>query len=291
MDADKLTEEVTRNKTRARLLSSRPALMGRHEFADYMEGTTGWPDMEGLIRDIYVAHADPGDSMLDVGVNHGVHFIQMAEAVGPTGRVIGLEAAPEMCRQTRATIATHYSRLADRMTLIQKAVSSAPGQAKFYFSTVNDSGLSSLAHRPELAAGEYVEISVELVTLDSALPSSFLDRLTFAKFDVEGAEFDAFKGASRVLAKRPLLTFEWDNSAPAQFNYEPHELFDLLASYGYRIFDVFGFHYSSTDEFVNARMWNFVGIPPQLSVELALKPSLNTMNSIWPGLALEVQAH
>jgi hypothetical protein len=38
--------------------------------------------------------------MLDVRVKHGGHFIQMAEAVGPAGRVIGFEAAPEMCRRT-----------------------------------------------------------------------------------------------------------------------------------------------------------------------------------------------
>ncbi|WP_162789203.1 MULTISPECIES: FkbM family methyltransferase [Sphingomonas] len=243
--------------------------------------------MEGLIRDIYVAHARPGDAMLDVGVNHGTHFVQMAEAVGPAGHVIGFEAAPEMCRQTLEAIALHHAHLRQRTTLYQKAVSDRLGEAKFFFSKINDSGLSSLAHRDNLIEGEYDEITVELVTLDSALSTAFVNRLTFAKFDIEGAEFDAFRGAEEVFRKRPLIAFEWDDTSPAFFNYEPRDLHAFVTSFGYRIYDLFGFEYPHAENLINAKVWNFVAVPGDVSPEEVLKPSLETIKQCY-GLTLSV---
>lgn len=243
-----------------------------------------WPDMEGLIRDIYVAHLQPGDCALDVGVNHGGHFVQMASAVGPTGRVIGFEAVPELARRTRVMIAQHYADIGGRIALNEVAVSNKDGAATFYFSKANDSGLSGLAERTVLKSGEVEEIPVSVRKIDDYLDDDFIARLAFAKFDVEGAEYHAFQGATKVLARHPLLTFEWDSSAPRYFDYNPPALYDLICAAGYQIYDVFGFHYADAKAFLGARVWNFVAIPSTISAAHVLKPSIDTLRPQFPEL-------
>lgn len=258
----------------------------RHSFADTLLQATGgiWPDMEGLIRDLYVAHARPGDCMLDVGVNHGGHFIQMANAVGDSGRVIGFEAAPELARRTLTTIAEHYSHISSRVMLHQCAVSNEPGEAMFYFSKMNDSGLSGLANRAVLAEGEVEEIKVDVRTIDSMIDDEFALLLRFAKFDIEGAEYNAFRGAEKVFQNKPIITFEWDISSPRYFAYTPDDLFNFVASRGYRIFDLFGFEYASAAELVDTRVWNFVAVPYTLDAGTVLAPSIATMAKAFPDI-------
>ena len=266
--------------------SSVAGRLDRHNFADRLVQANGgsWPDMEGLIRDLYVAHARPGDTMLDVGVNHGGHFIQMGEAVGEAGQVVGFEAAPELARRTMATVDLHYSHLRSRLTLHQCAVSNEPGEATFYFSKANDSGLSGLANRAILASGEVEEIKVKMHTIDSMVDDYFVALLRFAKFDIEGAEYHAFLGAKKIFDSQPIVTFEWDSSAPGYFKYQPEDLFGFIANRGYRIFDLFGYEYSNVAEFVGARVWNFVAVPLGLDPAHILSPSLDTMTKAFPDI-------
>lgn len=259
---------------------------GRQEFADKLLNLNGgaWPDMEGLIRDLYVARLGKGRHALDVGVNHGVHLVQMAQAVGPQGHVIGFEAVPELARRTLSVIDTHYPDVADTVTLHKVAVSDTVGTATFYFSKMNDSGLSGLADRAALHEGEVEEITVPVRLIDDYMDEDFLSRLDFAKVDIEGAEYHAFKGATQMLKRRPLMAFEWDTSAPSYFGYAPKDLFDLITSYGYEIYDLFGFHYPSVEEWVTTRVWNFVAVPPGMSPGQAIEPSIVTLRASFPAL-------
>jgi tRNA G46 methylase TrmB len=45
-----------------------------------------------LIRHIYMAFLNGGELAVDVGVNEGRHLVQMAQAVAPSGKIIGVEA-------------------------------------------------------------------------------------------------------------------------------------------------------------------------------------------------------
>jgi len=256
----------------------------RQDFADkLLEFNNGaWPDMEGLIRDIYVARVDKGRTILDVGVNHGNHLVQMAQTVGPTGHVIGFEAAPELVRRTLGSISAYYPDVADSVTIHNVAVSDKPGTAKFYFSKMNDSGLSGLADRSALHDGEVEEITVPVRLIDDYMDADFIARLDFAKVDIEGAEYDAFKGATKVLSRRPLMTFEWDTAAPTYFSYAPEDLFNLIRSYGYEIYDLFGFHYPTVEDLVTTRVWNFVAVPVGMSPTYAIEPSINTLRTAFP---------
>jgi ubiquinone/menaquinone biosynthesis C-methylase UbiE len=47
----------------------------------------------------------PGDSVLDAGCGSGGSFPYLVDAVGPAGRVVGIELSPETCINTRKRIA------------------------------------------------------------------------------------------------------------------------------------------------------------------------------------------
>src|SRR5215212_10323888 len=47
----------------------------------------------------------PGDVVLDVGCGTGMSFEPIQSAIGPTGRLIGIEPVPEMLASARARVA------------------------------------------------------------------------------------------------------------------------------------------------------------------------------------------
>jgi len=51
--------------------------------------------------------AKPGDVVVDVGCGTGLNFAQLEEAIGPTGRLIGIDLSPEMLDAARAQVQRH----------------------------------------------------------------------------------------------------------------------------------------------------------------------------------------
>jgi arsenite methyltransferase len=67
----------------------------------------------GVATPVFSAALRPGERVLDLGCGAGVDTAVAAEAVGSTGRVIALDFARAMVRQTSALVAgRHYERVA-----------------------------------------------------------------------------------------------------------------------------------------------------------------------------------
>jgi FkbM family methyltransferase len=219
-----------------------------------------WFDFEGLIRDMYVSILTNGDTSLDVGVNIGQHFLQMAVAVGGEGTVIGIEASPEMVAATRNSMTiSGYDRLYN-LHLYNVAVSDHEGSATFCF--VRDQpGLSSLADREVASVYQRDYYTVPVTTIDKVLVD-FPRRVAFAKIDIEGAEYNALCGANRLLkSDRPPIVFEFDLQSPAYFGYDPADLLGIFKMNGYRVYDFFGFEYVDSQELMESGVWNYVAVP------------------------------
>jgi FkbM family methyltransferase len=257
----------------------------RQKFIETLLSSNGgtWPDLEGLIRDIYVGYIQDGDVVLDIGVNHGTHLFQLAEAVGPTGRVVGIEPVPAHLASIRHSTDTYYPHLTSRIEIRPFAVGRTAGSAEFFVSKINDGGLSGLRFREVLSDTEVEKIQVEVKTIDELIED--LSAVHFVKIDVEGGEFDALAGAPRLLAQRPVIVFEFDETAPASFNYRPQEFLDLFKHNGMSVFDIFGFPIENGDEFLNARVWNFVSAPDEADVWAITAPARRTLNAQFPQLA------
>src|SRR6516225_2425772 len=65
----------------------------------WMQDThTGWLGdfFEEIINAIYSAILKPGDLAVDCGANRGRHTFPMSQLVGPSGRVVAVEAIPDL---------------------------------------------------------------------------------------------------------------------------------------------------------------------------------------------------
>lgn len=257
----------------------------RHRYIDTLlsHDNGSWPDLEGLIRDIYVNFIRGGDLVVDVGVNHGTHLFQMAQAVGITGRVIGVEPVPAHCAAVQALMDGPYKHLSDRIQMHSCAVSRFKGKAEFFVSKVNDGGLSGLHLRDVMAEAAYEKIEVEVRTIDDLLDPKL--NVRFVKIDVEGAEFEALSGAPNLLSQRPVIVFEFDDTAPESFNYAPSEFLELFNWNGFEVFDLFGFPVDGANALMSARVWNFVAVPNELDGTAITAPVRRTLEAKLIGLS------
>ena len=169
-----------------------------------------------------------GDVVYDVGANAGFFTLIAARLVGPAGRVVAFDPAPENCQSIREQVALNgFDAYA---TAVQKAVGGSVGRATFSFAA---SG-SPMGHLGGAASGEH-SVEVEVTTLDAAAEAH--GPPTFIKLDVEGAEGEALAGAARLLTSggaRPRWLIELHNpECEASVKRQ-------LSATGYRFFDLAG---------------------------------------------------
>lgn len=144
----------------------------------------------------------PGDVVLDVGSFLGVYAILEARRAGPAGRVIALEPTAWSASIARR----HFDYNAGEgapITLIEAAAGEQPGDATFY--EYDEPYVNALAAAVDVA-GTPVRRSVKVVRLDDVCRDIGMTP-TFIRMDVQGAEFDALRGAGELIrAAGPRLT-------------------------------------------------------------------------------------
>ena len=158
----------------------------------YFEGG-GEPEVQEALQQ----HLKPGMTFYDIGANIGFFSLLAGRLVGNEGRVVSFEADPEIAARLREHVTRNEF---DWIEAEEKAVWSE--QKTVYFERVDpktspDRGLGHVA-----SASAATTIEVSAVSLDDY--SSKHTAPDFMKCDVEGAEVEVFRGASRLLReKRP----------------------------------------------------------------------------------------
>jgi FkbM family methyltransferase len=150
------------------------------------------PTVALAIRD----HCRPGDVVFDVGANAGALSMMMSRLVGPRGIVCAFEASPRIIDKTHFNL---VNAGCTNVTVYHKAVWHTTGDV------VNLAAGSDLNDRIDAGA---TGMSVRTVALDDFAAVGDL-RPSFIKMDIEGAEFDALKGMTKLLRDaRPVLVLE-----------------------------------------------------------------------------------
>ena len=153
----------------------------------------------------------PGNIVIEVGANIGVHTIPLAQRVGPQGKVVAIEAQPAIFHYLCANIAlnglfnvtTHGCGCgAVNKTMSIPAIDySAPKIQNF--------GGISLGEKNTLG------VAVKVVPLDDLIDD--LPKVDLLKLDVEGMESEVLEGASRTIQQyRPWMYVENDRLEKSQ---------------------------------------------------------------------------
>ena len=211
---------------------------------------------EEIIEQFYRAWLRPGDGAIDVGANVGRHLFPLAEAVGETGHIFAFEPVPLLAVGLQQEI--QKRNLATCVQLQQAAVSDVAGRRTFY-EVLKAPALSGLRVRDDLTPDQKVNsLEAEVVTLDNFIK----EPVRFIKIDVEGAEFNVFQGARRLLMEyRPIVAFEDGRGRSAGlYGYQMTEFYDFFNACDYVIFDIFGFPIGN-EMTKYPGPWNFFALP------------------------------
>lgn len=160
----------------------------------------------------------PGDTLVDVGANIGVHALLAAERVGPTGRVLAIEAHPGTFTALEDNI-----RLNVRQNVTAVCAAAGP-----------ESGRVRLSDRPDddwnhVGAGGTIEIEQRpLDELGRDCP-----RVTLLKIDIEGYELPCLRGATALLARTDCVLLEYWEEHVRRFGYRLTDLTGLLREMGF----------------------------------------------------------
>lgn len=146
--------------------------------------------------------AQPGMKIVDVGANHGVYTLTLAQGVGPSGHVWAFEPAsdPAACL-AESLVLNGFSNV----TLIHAALSDREGQGTLLLDESPE--LNHLIESALDAKGP-VE-TVPLSTLDACANEFGWREMDFLKLDAEGAEARIIEGGRMFLSTAsPLVMFE-----------------------------------------------------------------------------------
>jgi FkbM family methyltransferase len=134
-----------------------------------------------------LAEAVPrGGTVLEGGAHLGFVTIHAARAVGPTGRVVTFEPNADVHAVLRENLVANG--VADRVSVVPKALGAAPGTARFYLRE-DTSSLLDLA--PDARPTE-----IEVARADEEVTGP----VDVIKLDVEGSEVAALRGSERLFA-------------------------------------------------------------------------------------------
>jgi FkbM family methyltransferase len=145
-----------------------------------------WPEL-GEIAFLKTARLRPGARVFNLGANHGVIAMMLAGEVGPTGRVIAVEA-----NEADIRAAEESARLngLDQMDCIHGVVARSEGVAAFGVNGEVDDG-----------SGRFGRERVRAVSIDGLARRYGAPDVIF--MDIEGYEGEALAGAGDTLEARP----------------------------------------------------------------------------------------
>lgn len=146
---------------------------------------------ERPLQTLFLETLRPGAIVLDIGANVGFFSLLASKLVGISGHVYAFEPLPRnlyyLERHVRLNDAANIS-------VQSLAITSQTGRARF--------GNGENASQTRLAADG--EIAIDTSSLDDLIAAGRIPVPDFIKMDIEGAESDALRGASKLLDGRGL---------------------------------------------------------------------------------------
>ena len=179
-----------------------------------------------------------GDTVLDVGANIGLHTLHAANAAGANGMVYAFEPVLDTYNLLLSNAALNDFK---NIIPVNIGLSDAAEELCMNVSTGYDAW-NTLSDKNKLNGNASIFDSTTVIhtqKLDEYLKSMHInqDKISLVKIDVEGWEkFVLLGGREFFMKANPVLMIEFDENNTWAAGYLCHELYDLLLSFGYRIY-------------------------------------------------------
>jgi FkbM family methyltransferase len=197
---------------------------------DIHSGNRWEPEMELLSQFVHA-----GDTVIDLGANHGLYSYRLSKLVGPTGVVHAFEPIPPNAAILRRTV-----KRCKNVVVYEKGVGECEGSARFIIPTVNGVPMTMSAYLTEngLGDGSGMAFTSPIVSLDETIEG----KVSFIKCDIEGGELLAFRGAARLIDRyRPVVYSELVESYMAErFNSKFADAIEFFTSRNYSAHRIIG---------------------------------------------------
>lgn len=184
-----------------------------------------------LIVDRLVAK---GDVCIDAGANFGWYTTLIADRTGSQGSVHAFEPVPKTFAELQRNVSLNSER---RNTFLNAlALSESDSTATITLFDKQPTGHASLARK-----GKGVAIQCRTKSLDQYLAENEIENVNFLKVDVEGAELDLLKGATRIFSQEvpPVIVMEMALEQSRHFGYLPNDLLNFILSMAdYHVFKI-----------------------------------------------------
>ncbi len=179
-----------------------------------------------------------GDIFLDIGANIGLHSLYAAKKVGEDGTVYSFEPTPTTFTKLKKNIKINNF---DNVKLLNFGFSDTKKQ--LFINTSNTYNAWNTFADPKKTISPQMfnnKVSVDVEKLDTWLENQKIKiaEISLIKIDVEGWEKFVLLGAKKILSSKnaPVILIEFDENNTWAAGYSCHELYDLLNSFGYKLY-------------------------------------------------------
>jgi FkbM family methyltransferase len=171
-----------------------------------------------------------GDTVLDIGANHGIYALHAALAVGPSGRVHAFEPNPRLARLVDFSL--KLNGFGSFATLHPVGVSDRMGSARLIFSEAFSGG-GAISECQLNAAQQGAQCN--LVALDAVFADPGF-KVDVIKMDVEGHEGLALRGMRGLLerSRDVKIMMEFGPEMMARAGVGAEEILAMLGGLGFK---------------------------------------------------------
>lgn len=178
----------------------------------------------------------PGDILMDIGANIGLHSIFAGTIVGHSGHVYAFEPTPTTFKRLKENI--ELNNLENIVTPINQGISSENGLLKLNYSEDGHDAWNSFTELQHIDLSNSIEVQVS--SLDSIIKQYNINEsnISLIKIDVEGWEMNVLKGADDFLKNNMHTAFliEFTDLNAISAGYCTRDIYRYMESFGYQWF-------------------------------------------------------